>query len=103
MVQVPRGGIPEPQVLVWLKSDAFVPVMLMPANVTVLYPVFVSVMLCAALLVATTWSANFRLDFEIETVGTCNRIAPGIAMSSLPSPLKSPTATGWETNPNEEA
>src|SRR6516164_7762628 len=59
----------------------------------------VSITVCAALLVPINWSAKARLVFESETVGVCKRtetVLPSrlaIAKSSLPSPLKSPTAT----------
>jgi hypothetical protein len=53
MVHIPPGGRPDPHVLCWLKSLAFVPVTSM-LLVNVRVPVFVSVTVWAALMVPTT-------------------------------------------------
>jgi hypothetical protein len=74
IVQFPPGGTPELQVLVCLKSVAFVPVtaIVLTANLRPL--VLVSVTVWAPLLVPTTWLAKLRLVWESETVGICNTL-----------------------------
>ena len=89
--------------LAWLKSAAFVPViaMLVMFKASALLALE-SVTVCGALLVPSTWSPKLKLVDDSATVGACNRIqiwsvpcAEGTARSSLPSPLKSPTASDW--------
>ena len=99
MVHLPLDGRLELHVLIWLKSLAFVPVTAKLLMVNVRVPVFVSVTVWGALKVPTAWLAKVRLVFESESVVACSRTetvalaVSAAAMSSLPSPLKSPTAT----------
>jgi len=70
--------------------------------VNVRVPVFVSVTVWGALMVPTVWGAKVRLVFESESVVACSRTETPesvTAMSSLPSSLKSPTATELEPAP----
>jgi hypothetical protein len=99
MVHLPPDGRLESHVLIWLKSLAFVPVTATLLMVNVRAPVFVSVTVWGALIVPTAWGAKVRLVFESESVVACSRtetvavLESATAMSSLPSSLKSPTAT----------
>ena len=92
------------QVLVWPKSAAFAPVTATPRALTGAEPVLVSVTVCGALGVPTSSPANVRPIVETETSRVCNRIETpelpaATARSSLPSRLKSPTATDWGNAP----
>ena len=72
IVHFPPGGRPESHVFVWLKSLAFVPVTATLLMVNGKAP-FVSVTLCEALVVPTTWLAKVRLVFDSDTVVSCSR------------------------------
>jgi hypothetical protein len=67
IVQFALGATPVPQVLVWEKSPAFVPVMLILVMCNGVTPMFVRVALWGELVVPTAWSPKANLDFENET------------------------------------
>jgi hypothetical protein len=91
MVQFAPGVKLVTQVLLCAKS----PVTAMLGVKTEL-PLLVTLTLCAALVVPTSWSANVRLVLESVTTGACSRTLTlllttlAAARSSLPSLLKSP-------------
>src|ERR1700685_230208 len=58
-----------PQLFVWAKSPAFAPVRVMLERFSVAAPAFVSVTLCAALVVPTGLAANTRFAADKSTIG----------------------------------
>jgi hypothetical protein len=70
-----------------LKSAAFVPETVKPANVTVAVPVFETVTLCAALVVPTVCELNVRLGGATVTVGPvvplppCSTVVRGVPVA----------------------
>jgi hypothetical protein len=72
-VHLNPGSRPELQSFVCSNSPAFVPVTVTLLTVNVKPLVFVSVTVCAALLVPINWLAKVRLVFESETAGACSR------------------------------
>ena len=77
-----------PQVAVWEKSPAFVPVMPIPVMLKLALPVLVRVALCAALVVPVVCEANVRLEGERLTAG-----AGGGVVVPPPPPPPPPQAT----------
>src|SRR5215472_13776492 len=71
MVQCAFGARLEPHVLLSAKSGAFVPPIAIPLMVSVAAPTFVSVTLFRALVVPSTWSANFKLEGERVILPSC--------------------------------
>ena len=69
IVQLPPAGTDDPQVLVWPKSPAFVPVTAMPAMVNVAFPVLLRVTGSAGLLVPRFWLPKVRLGVVRLTTG----------------------------------
>jgi hypothetical protein len=68
-----------PQVFVWAKFDAFVPLIAMALTVIVALPVFDSVTACAALLVPTCGLRNVRV--VAESVAFAPEVVPDPAVS----------------------
>ena len=100
IVQLPPcGGRLEPQMFVWLKSFTSAPVMAVLSMLNASRPRLVRVTFCGALLELTCWAAKVRLGFDRETTVGGSRTETvaveesAAAMSSLPSPVKSPSAT----------
>jgi hypothetical protein len=97
IVQVAPTPTEPPQVFVCAKS----PLATMAVILSSALPVLVKITLCEPLVIETNCAAKLRLGGESATtgIGTCSRmetvLSPGFAAawSSLPSPLKSPTAT----------
>jgi hypothetical protein len=58
-----------PQVLVWAKSPALVPVIARLVMLKAAVPVLLRVMACAVLLVPTDWLPNVRVVAERLTLG----------------------------------
>jgi len=69
IVQFPPGATELPQVLVWAKSLAFVPVIARLARVKAPLPTLARAMVRTALVVLTDWLAKVRLDGERLTTG----------------------------------
>jgi hypothetical protein len=67
MVQFPPAATLDPQVLVWLKSDRFVPVKLKPLMFSAAVPVLLRVTTWAGLEVPTSWVLKVRLLGARET------------------------------------
>lgn len=74
-VQVAPAATLLPQVLVWLKVAAFVPLRLMELMASVAEPVLVSVTVCAGLVLATT-EANVSDALLSETAGVPGCVPP---------------------------
>ena len=69
IVQVPPAATEAPQVLVWEKSPALVPVTASVVILKAAFPVLFRVMACAALVVATVWLPKVKLVGLSPTVG----------------------------------
>jgi hypothetical protein len=69
MVQLAAAATLVPQVLVWLKSPLFVPVMAMLVMLSAAVPVFERVTACAVLLVLTNWLLNVSDAGDRPTAG----------------------------------
>src|SRR5436305_1945247 len=102
IVQLPPAATLDPQVLVWAKSPLFVPVIAMLVMLRVAVPGLLNVIVWAALVVATFWLANVRLDGESDTCATAvpvplNPAVCGdpVALSvMLTAALRTPAAVG---------
>ena len=69
MAQLEPPGKPPVQLLVWEKSEVFVPENTMPLTRSMRSPVFVRVVIVGALGVETNWLEKVRLDGETDTAG----------------------------------
>jgi len=78
IVQLVLAASVLPHVVVFEKSTAFVPVIVMLDIVRVALPVFVSVMACPLLLVPIIWLLKLRLVGEKPTLATLSRYAPSV-------------------------
>ena len=76
MVQFVPAATELPQVLVWEKSPAFVPVIVMPEMVSAALPVLVRVTVCAVLLVPDIWAGKVSEEDDKLT------------MAPIPFPLR---------------
>jgi len=84
MAQLPLAATELPQLLVWAKSPAFVPVMAMLVRLKEAPPVLVRVTVSAALTVPTAWLAKLRLAAERLTVG---ELAAPEGLTGDPAPM----------------
>lgn len=75
MVQFPPAATLVPQVLVWLKLPAFAPARAIEPMVNAMFPLFVTVTVCAALALPTVWPAKV------------SDVALKVAVARLPVPL----------------
>src|SRR5436305_14313851 len=102
IVQLPPAATLDPQVLVWAKSPLFVPVIAILVMLSAALRGLFNVMVWAALVVATFWLANVRLDGESDTCATAvpvplNPAVCGdpVALSvMLTAALRAPAAVG---------
>ena len=66
-VQLPAGSNEPPQLLLWVKSELFVPVMLTPLRFKEAFPVFTSTTAAVLLVVPTVCGAKFfRLGYAVR-------------------------------------
>lgn len=69
MVQLAPAATLAPQVFVWAKSPLLAPVMATPVTVSVAFPELLSVMVCAVLVLLSSWAAKVRLVGERDAAG----------------------------------